>query len=165
METVEERFATSTPALLPASIARLDQPSTRVEPNPTPTEDSKSDEAGSSQARRTRHSPSPSTPFPSAFSFIPINIPLPAFFAPLPTTLSRTPAFLRQRSLPLPLLLPYSALIRVSAPSIPTLPTNPAPFLCNLSAAFVSLFIPLLPLPNSSSSSGGNAATLPFSSL
>ena len=111
--------------------------------------------------------PSPSTPFSSAFSFIPINIPLPAFFAPLPTTLSRTPAFLRQRSLPLPLLLPYSALIRVSAPSIPTLPTNPAPFLCNLSAAFVSLFTPLLPLPNSSSStsSGGNAATLPFSSL
>lgn len=104
---------------------------------------------------------------PIRVSFIPINIPLAAFFAPLSAIISLSyvspPASLL---LLLLLLLPYFALIRVSPLPSPTrrqpsLPPSPFPFLCNLSAAFVSLFTPLLPLPETAAAPAA-VATLPL---
>lgn len=161
METVEERFATSTPttaALLPASIVRLDQPSTRVEPNPTP------------KIRRvTRQQPAwvlgargnpPSPPHPFHPRFLHPYQHSPRRF--LPPTLRHYLAFLR-----------FSASVATTTPLLrfdpcllhPPLstPTNPAPF----SPFFV--ISPLLSCPSSplyyhspSAAAPAAVATLPL---
>lgn len=157
------RFATSTPttaALLPASIVRLDQPSTRVEPNPTPKIRRVTRQQPGWVLGARGISPSPPHPFhprfPSSLSTFPSPL-----SSPHSPPLSRFPAFLRQRR-----YYYYSptSLWSVSPPSFSPPPYSLFPFLCNLPAAFASLFTPLLPLPSSgSTSSGGDAATLPFS--